>query len=153
MSLLKCPEVSCLRFRALGMHPLRQQRLRADQRGIAALEYAIVAPLFFLFVFGIIEVSRLAWTKITLERAVATAARCAALHSPRCASPALIANYASANAPALTIPSGAITVSYLSCGIKVSASLDFATIVPLGTQRSYKVTAGACSPVINSTTP
>ena len=39
-----------------------------DERGASALEFALTAPVFFLFIFGIIEFGLLFWTQLGLQR-------------------------------------------------------------------------------------
>ena len=43
------------------------QAIRADSSGAAIIEFALLAPVFFLFLFGTVEGSRLLWTQQTLE--------------------------------------------------------------------------------------
>jgi Flp pilus assembly pilin Flp len=59
--------------RSSGLRTLR--RWSRDERGVTAIEFAIVAPAFFMFVFGIIGVGLHFFTLSTLEHAVASAAR------------------------------------------------------------------------------
>lgn len=76
----------------------------ARERGSAAVEFALVAPLFFLAVAGIVETANLLFVRATLSPLVARAARCAAIGRPECAtaSAAAIAITDSAHAMALT---------------------------------------------------
>ncbi len=48
--------------------------LRA-RRGVALIEFAVVAIPFFMFIFGIVEVALIFWAGYELENATATAAR------------------------------------------------------------------------------
>jgi Flp pilus assembly protein TadG len=51
-------------------------RMRAEQqRGSAAIEFAMIAPVFFLFMFGIIETGVIYFAQSTLTNAVEDAAR------------------------------------------------------------------------------
>lgn len=129
------------------------RKISLGRRGVAALEYAFVAPLFFLLIFGITEVSRLGWTQITLDRAVNVASRCAALRNPSCATTADTSNFASQSAPALTVASSVFTASYPGCGAKVEANYPFRFIVPVGSYSTMTLTASACTPIINSSAP
>ena len=45
-------------------------QLRRDQRGVAAVEFAMIAPLFFGLLVGIIDVGRYMWTLNTIQYAV-----------------------------------------------------------------------------------
>lgn len=50
------------------------KRRKMDRRGVAALEFTLVAPLLFLLLFGIIESGILFYQYLTLTSAVATGA-------------------------------------------------------------------------------
>lgn len=49
--------------------------LRADQRGAAAIEFAIVGPLLFTLLLGIVEMGRMFYVRESLEYATEQAAR------------------------------------------------------------------------------
>jgi len=51
------------------------RRLAAAQDGATAVEFAIVFPVFFLLLFGILEFARLVWAVNSLQYAVAQGAR------------------------------------------------------------------------------
>jgi Flp pilus assembly protein TadG len=42
----------------------------ADQRGVAAVEFAMIAPVFFGLLIGIIDVGRYMWTLNTMQYAI-----------------------------------------------------------------------------------
>lgn len=65
------------------MIPTRK-RFRAQ----SLVEFALVAPLFFLLVFGLIEGARLAWTYNTLTNATKEGSRYALVHGARSGDPA-----------------------------------------------------------------
>lgn len=67
-----------------------------DQSGTSALEFALTAPVFFLFIFGVIEVGLLSWTQIGLQHGAEMAARCASINSTLCpnSNPGAIISYA-----------------------------------------------------------
>jgi uncharacterized membrane protein len=124
--------------------------------GATAVETAIVLPAFLLMLFSIIEGGRIFWTQSTLQFAVETAARCAAVNIPLaalpCASASAIPSYAASQAYGMTIPSSTFTFTQpASCnsglGYKVSASYVFSFIVsevyPAGT---IPLTASSCHP-------
>lgn len=50
-------------------------RLRRDQRGVAAVEFAMIAPFFFGLLIGIIDVGRYMWTLNTIQYAIDQGAR------------------------------------------------------------------------------
>jgi Flp pilus assembly protein TadG len=53
-------------------------KLRSDDRGIAAVEFAIIAPVLILFICGFMEYAHVAAARTTLEAATMRAARAVA---------------------------------------------------------------------------
>ena len=45
-------------------------QLRRDQRGVVAVEFAMIAPIFFGLLIGIIDVGRYMWTLNTIQYAI-----------------------------------------------------------------------------------
>ena len=45
-------------------------RLRRDQRGVAAVEFGMISPIFFGLLVGIIDVSRYMWTLNKIQYAI-----------------------------------------------------------------------------------
>ena len=118
-----------------------------DERGTSALEFALTAPAFFLFVFGIIGLGLMFWTQIGLQHGTEMAARCASINSTLCPTnnPGAITDYAMQQAYGLSLPSSTFTYSAQTCGNQVNASYtfalpDFLNIGPL------TLTAQACFP-------
>jgi Flp pilus assembly protein TadG len=121
--------------------------------GATAVETAIVLPAFLLMFFSIIEGGRIFWTQSTLQFAVETAARCAAVNMPLaalpCASASAIPSYAASQAYGMTIASSTFTFTQPqpSCGYQVTASYVFSFIVsevyPAG---NITLTASSCHP-------
>lgn len=94
--------------------------------GTSAIEFALVAPVVFLLLFGIVEFGRLVWTQTALQYAAQAAARCAALGLPACATADKTQSYAASQVLGPAVPASAFTVA--SCtnnGQQVSASLPF----------------------------
>lgn len=50
-------------------------RLGRDQRGVAAVEFAMIAPIFFALLVGIMDVGRYMWTLNTMQYAIDQAVR------------------------------------------------------------------------------
>lgn len=105
-------------------------RFRRSRRGTTAVEFALVAPAFFAILFGVEEVGRLCWTRMTLQHAVELAARCAAVNQISCANAAQITTYAASQTPGMTIPTSAFTASSPSCGYQVQASYAYTSLIP-----------------------
>jgi len=118
-----------------------------DNRGASALEFALTAPVFFLFIFGIIEFGLLLWTQIGLQHGAEMAARCATVDSTLCpnSNPGAITSYAAQQAFGLALPSQTFTYSTPACGNQVSAShaFQFPAILNLS---PLTLTAQACFP-------
>jgi len=98
-----------------------------DERGTTALEFALTAPAFFLFLFGIIGLGLMFWTQIGLQHGAEMAARCASINSRLCPTnnPSSITNYAMQQAYGLSLPTTAFTYSTQTCGNQVNASYTF----------------------------
>jgi Flp pilus assembly protein TadG len=120
---------------------------RLGCHGTVAVEYALVLSALLIFVFGIVDAGRVLWTRITLERAVETAARCGAVNTATCATAAEIETYAAAQAFGLTIASTAFTSSTAACGALVTATLPFTFVIPWITTSGVTLTATACYPL------
>ncbi|MGH7045784.1 MAG: TadE/TadG family type IV pilus assembly protein [Stellaceae bacterium] len=57
----------------------RADRLPHASGGATAVEFALVAPMFFMLVFGTIEFGRLLWTQEALQETAIAGARCVAI--------------------------------------------------------------------------
>ena len=62
------------------------RQLYHARRGIAALEFAVVAPVLIMLMFGTIEFGRLLWTLQGLQMTAVEAARCMGILASSCAS-------------------------------------------------------------------
>lgn len=116
-----------------------------DKRGASALEFGLTAPVFFLFLFGVIEFGLLLWTQIGLQHGAEMAARCASVNRVLCTGSDSIKNYASQQALGLGLPASTFTYSSAACGNQVDASyaFQFPTIIGLS---PLTLTAQACFP-------
>jgi Flp pilus assembly protein TadG len=117
----------------------------ADERGVSAVEFAMLSPLFFLLLFAIIEGGIVLWTKSALQHGAEMAARCASVNTTLCGSTAAVQNYASQQAYGLNPAPETFSVSSAACGYLVTASYNFSYAVPmLGT--TIILTARSCFP-------
>jgi hypothetical protein len=105
------------------------------------VEFAIVAPVFLAVVFGIIQLSVMAFTVASLNYAVEKGARCAAVQTG-CPSPASH-YYAPGPAPSFT------TIESAACGLLLTASVTYNLNV-LAFQRSIVLSGSACFPNLRS---
>jgi Flp pilus assembly protein TadG len=118
-----------------------------DERGATALEFAILAPVFFLLIFGIIAVGLLFWTQVGLQHGAEMAARCASINTTLCpnGNPTAITNYAMRQAFGLSLPASTFTYSTPPCGNQVSATYTF-VFPDILNQSPLTLTAQACFP-------
>jgi Flp pilus assembly protein TadG len=116
-----------------------------DNRGASALEFALTAPAFFLFIFGIIECGLLFWTQLGIQHGSEMAARCATVNSTLCPSSSAITSYAAQQAFGLTLPAETFTFSASACGNEVSATYAF-TFPQILNLSPVTLTARACFP-------
>lgn len=123
------------------------RRIAGATAGTAVLEMAIVLPMLLLFILGLAEFGRLIWTRSTLNYAVQSAARCAALGTSACASAAQIKSVVVAAAPGLRLNADNVAVATLSCGVQVSATLPFQFAAPTFLPYAVVLTASACYPI------
>ena len=57
----------------------RLRTLRQDERGVAAVEFAIIAPMFFALLLSVVDVGRYMWTLNTIQYATDEAVRAGAI--------------------------------------------------------------------------
>lgn len=117
-----------------------------DNCGVAAIEFALVVPVFLVLVFGIIETGRLMWQQVSMQRAVAVAARCGALATPGCISDLEVRNRAVTASARSGLTLANVTVSRETCGVKVVATRNFTFAISMGS--SLALNAYACHPLL-----
>ena len=122
--------------------------LAGDRRGVAAVQFALIATPLLLFLFGIEEGARIMWTQAAINMAVEDAARYSSVSGPTgaCTTPATVESYAAARAWGLSLPSGDFTASSPACGCQVVASVPYASIVPKLVPYNLTLSASACFP-------
>lgn len=114
-----------------------------QSRRAAAVEFALLAPIFLALLFGVIEYSGVLWTMQALQQAAIDGARCMAIPQSACASGG---TYSAASTTSriqqiggqwgVSIPSAGITLSAnASCGgtagfSKVTITSTFTSAVP-----------------------
>lgn len=58
---------------------LRWRKLYIDERGTAAVEFALISPIFFALLLGVVDIGRYMWTLNTMQYAVDEAVRAGAV--------------------------------------------------------------------------
>jgi Flp pilus assembly protein TadG len=122
-------------------------RFFKDNKGAAALEFALVFPAVITFIIGIAQVGYLLWIDNLLHYSVETATRCSAIGSTTfpCAGSDMVtaAKNLFKQAVAVTdIPSGTFTAlsPCSGSGLQGSYTVAFLLVVPV------TVTANSCYP-------
>jgi len=129
------------------MTPCRRWReLWRKQDGVAAIEFGLTAPVFFLLLFGILEFALLFWTQIGMQHGTEMAARCASVNTTLCPNDAAAQSYASQQSFGLNLPSTIFTVQNASCGKQVSANYTYYFFTSLIGGPKLQMTAQACFP-------
>lgn len=116
-----------------------------EQRGASAVEFGLTAPVFFLFVFGVIEFGLLLWTQVGMQRGAEIAARCATVNATLCDTSSAISSYAAQQSFGLNLPTTTFTATTAACGNQVSGSYLFQFPSFLGLS-PVTLTAQACFP-------
>jgi Flp pilus assembly protein TadG len=132
------------------MRTRRPQR-RAQERGAAAVELAIVLPLLLLLVFGVIDFGRLLFTQISIGSASREAARAASLGlttqqaqaAALAASPGAAGIAAMSNTTPLSITLSTPACSAATLGDTATATVQasFRWITPIGLIRVFDSSA------------
>ena len=89
--------------------------LPGDDRGVSSVEFALVAPLFFMMVFGLIDVSRVWGMHERLRAGVRAGARVAAVQSDPNASIAAVRS--AVEAAALPVGGTALTDAQINLAV------------------------------------
>jgi Flp pilus assembly protein TadG len=105
----------------------RLVQIARARQGATAVEFALIAPVLFLILLGIMEVGRAFWIQSALDFAVQEAARCAVVQAanPACSSPSAVQAYAAGRISQLNIPASDFTVATLTCGVDVKAAVPY----------------------------
>jgi Flp pilus assembly protein TadG len=99
-----------------------------DERGMAAVEFALLLPAFLFLIISIMQFGQALWTQAALEHAVTMASRCASVDTTSCTttnSGAAITTYAFTQAYGVNLPSGTFSFAQASNQNCVSASYPF----------------------------
>ena len=87
------------------------KRLLRSIEGVTAVEFALVAPVFMMFMFLIIDGARAVWTYQALQKVATSSARCAALGTTGCKTSSEVQSYAVARAAATGVKLAATAVT------------------------------------------
>ena len=96
--------------------------LWADRSGSVVTEAAFALPVLFAMGFATIEIGRGLWMQNSLQDAVESATRCAAV-SATCDTDAKIKTYTVSQAIGFQITTSQITVTHPACAVRLKANL------------------------------
>jgi len=102
-----------------------------DIRGTSAVEFALIAPMFFLAMFGTIDFGRAMWAYSTIESAATEGARYAAIRGSNKLFPATateVKTFVAGRAYALDVNTGNVTVNWApnnDPGSQVTVQVDY----------------------------
>jgi Flp pilus assembly protein TadG len=114
--------------------------------GNAAVEFALVLPVFIVLIVGMIEVGRILWTQNTLQQAVEAAARCGSISASTCGSSSAVRQFAAAQTAGLGVPASDFTATTSSCGSQVNATVQYQYLTSFLPMPALSLTAEACFP-------
>ena len=115
-----------------------------DSRGMAAVEFAMVAPFFIILTVGTFYLCMCLFLIGSLHYAVEQAARCAAIQTTVCTDSSSTVTYAQNN---YFGPGGTPSFTYTAaaCGNSVSATMNYVWSIGFK-QFTLPVSAAACFP-------
>lgn len=119
------------------LHPRR--RREPGQRGVAAVEFALIAAVFFTAFFGCTEMARLLYVFNTTVEATRTGARIAVVCDGDAATLTVIQTRIKALVPLLTdpeivvsyAPGGCTNATCTSATVQISSTTPIQTFIPL----------------------
>ena len=121
-----------------------RSRFLADVRGAAAVEFALVLPMFLTLLIGGFFSAFLLFTAGGLHYAVERAARCARIQTSVCTDAAATQNYAQSQFSGYGV-TPTFTATSTTCGQQVTGSATFEMNIFV-TRLSVPLTAEACYP-------
>lgn len=123
---------------------MRLARIRSDEGGAAAIEYALVLPVFITVTVGALCAANLAFAINSLHYAVQDAARCSAVKTTICTDTTATLTYAKSRYSGPKI-GPTFTYSSAGCGHTVSATGSY-PIMLAAYSVNVPISASACYP-------
>ncbi|HEU4686636.1 MAG TPA: TadE/TadG family type IV pilus assembly protein [Nitrospira sp.] len=119
------------------------RRRALDQRGAAALEFAILLPLFIMFVWGAIEFGLAYYTQEVLTNATREGARAGIVQAIPKPTIAQIQGVVSSYVQAAGLPTGGLTTAVTGAGGAFPAPLTVTSTYPYSFRIISMITAGS----------
>ncbi|MBC7504641.1 MAG: pilus assembly protein [Sandarakinorhabdus sp.] len=110
---------------------IQRRCLWQDRCGAAALEFALVAPIFLALVIGTVETARWAWGAAATRDLAARAARCINVTPDLCGTTAATQKHLAQSAPIIS-RSATLDFTKSECGIRVVAIGGFPAMLTPG---------------------
>jgi Flp pilus assembly pilin Flp len=123
---------------------MRPFKLFRDERGAAAVEYALVLPVFITLIIGALCLGSVAFAANGLHYAVQDAARCAAVKTTVCSNSSTTIAYAQSRYSGPKI-APVFTFSTAGCGHTVTGAGSYPLILAVATIH-VPLSASACYP-------
>ena len=120
--------------------------LATDIRGSSLIEAALVIPVLLFMVLGGVDVGRVLWVRNTLQSAVESAARCAAVDATNCATASAVKTHAANMATGIGVAASEFAVSNPSCGEKVEITYTYTGAISSVINFQPTFTVSACHP-------
>jgi Flp pilus assembly pilin Flp len=117
---------------------IRNRSLWQDRRGAAALEFALVAPIFLALVIGTVETARWAWGAAATRDLAARAARCISVTPELCGTIAATQLHLAQSAPSISRTTK-LDFEKSACGIRVVAVGGFPAMLTPGLDETVAV--------------
>ena len=102
-----------------------KRSVESDESGSAAVEFALLLPMFLMVIIGGMGLSMLGYSAAGLQFAAQSAARCASINTTICSSITNTQVYASQRFTNITGKTATLVASTQSCGNQVSGSVSF----------------------------
>jgi Flp pilus assembly protein TadG len=107
------------------------RRAIAHRGGAAAIEFALVAPMFLTLVCGTVELAHWAWGAAAARDLAARGARCIAVSPEDCGSALATLAQLAVDAPLIS-QNAAITFDKSACGVRVIVTGGFPAVLTPG---------------------
>lgn len=121
------------------------RRFASDTCGASAVEFALVAPVVILMLFGAIGGGVLAYATVSLQRATEVAARCMSMDRSDLCTSANIATFGTGSYSGPHLNGLTFVSNKVACGYKITGTGTFNTVPGLDFL-SVNLTANACYP-------
>jgi Flp pilus assembly protein TadG len=103
-------------------------RLRRDERGVAAVEFAMIAPIFFGLLIGIIDVGRYMWTLNTIQYAIDQGVRAGVVQQLSIQD---VTDFVKTSLAGLDASAIEVDVTDDAASLSVTAATDYAFLFPI----------------------